>query len=161
MLVHARYVLIHLPDYEVALTKMIDSLKPGGWLVLEEPDFSDSRGVTGGEQELASLHKVNQAIEQMYEARRMDYALGLRLPVLMQRRGVQHLTVENDAPLCAGGSGMATVMKMPAEQLRENYLATGVVGPSDLERYCRFADDPNTWAIYYATIAVSGRKAGE
>jgi hypothetical protein len=56
---------------------------------------------------------------------------------------------------------MATVMKMPAEQLRENYLATGVVGPSDLERYCRFADDPNTWAIYYATIAVSGRKAGE
>ena len=28
--VHARYVLIHLPDYEVALTMMLDSLKPGG-----------------------------------------------------------------------------------------------------------------------------------
>ncbi len=26
--VHARYVLIHLSDYEVALTKMVDSLKP-------------------------------------------------------------------------------------------------------------------------------------
>ena len=65
-LVHARYVLIHLPDYEVAVTKMYDSLKPGGWLVLEEPDFSASRGITGEEQELASLHKVNQAIEQMY-----------------------------------------------------------------------------------------------
>lgn len=34
-MVHARYVLIHLPDYEVALTKMLDCLKPGGWLVLE------------------------------------------------------------------------------------------------------------------------------
>jgi hypothetical protein len=54
---------------------------------------------------------------------------------------------------------MATVMKMSAEQLREKYLATGVVEPVDLERYCRFADDPNAWAIYYATIAVSGRKA--
>ena len=38
-LVHARYVLIHLSDYEVALATMLNSLKPGGWLVLEEPDF--------------------------------------------------------------------------------------------------------------------------
>ena len=158
--VHARYVLIHLSDYEVALTKMFDSLKPGGWLVLEEPDFSASRGITGNEQELVSIRKVNQAIEQMYATLKMDYALGLKLPALLQQRGLQHLTVENDAPLCAGGSGMATVMKMSAEQLREKYLATGVVDQSDLERYCRFADDPNTRAIYYATIAVSGRKAG-
>ena len=159
-LIHARYVLIHLSDYEVVLTKMFDSLKPGGWLVLEEPDFSASRGITGDAQGLASLCKINQAIEQMYATLRMDYALGLKLPALMQRRGLQHMAVENDAPLCAGGSGMATVMKMSAEQLREKYLATGVVGQSDLERYCRFADDPNSWAIYYATIAVSGRKAG-
>jgi len=130
--VHARDVMIHLPDYEVALTKMIDSLKPGGWLVLEAPDVSASRGITDGEQELASRHKVNQAIEQIDETRRMDYALGLRLPVLMQQRGVQHLTVENDAPLCAGGSGMATVMKMSAEQLREKYLAPGGVQASTL-----------------------------
>jgi ubiquinone/menaquinone biosynthesis C-methylase UbiE len=159
-LVHARYVLIHLPDYEVALTKMVDSLKPGGWLVLEEPDFSASRGITGNEQELESLRKVNQAIEQMYTTRGLDYELGLKLPALMQRRGLQRLTVENDVPLCRGGSGIATVMKLSTEQLREKYLATGVVGPSDLEQYCRFADDLNSWAIYYATIAVSGRKAG-
>ena len=85
--VHARYVLIHLPDYEEALTKMFDSLKPGGCLVLEEPDFSASRGVTGDEQELASLRKVNQAIEQMYTTLRMDYALGLKLPALMPSAG--------------------------------------------------------------------------
>lgn len=157
--VHARYVLIHLADYEVALTKMLGCLKPGGWLVLEEPDFSASRGISGEEQELASVRKVNQAIEQMYATLRMDYALGLKLPALLQQRGLKDLTVENETPLCAGGSSMATVMKMSAEQLREKYLATGVVEPEDLERYCRFADDPNAWAIYYATIAVSSRKA--
>ena len=157
--VHARYVLIHLSDYEVALTKMFDSLKPGGWLILEEPDFSATRGITGDKQELVSFQKVNQAIERMYAALKMDYALGLKLPALMQRLGLQHLTVENDTPLCSGGTGMATVMRLSAEQLQEKYLATGVVGPSDLARYRRFADDPNTWAIYYATIAVSGRKA--
>ena len=96
----------------------------------------------------------------MYATLRMDDAMGLKLPALMQRRGRQRLTVENDTPLCAGGAGMATVMKMSTEQLREKYLASGVVGPSDLEQYGRFADDPNSWAIYYATIAVSGQKSG-
>ena len=158
--VHARYVLIHLPDYEIALTKMFDSLKPGGWLVLEEPDFSASRGIAGDEEDLVSFYKVSQAIAKMYVTLRMDHALGLKLPALLQRRGLQDIAVENEAPLCAGGSGMATVMKMSAEQLREKYLATGIVGPSDLERYCRFAVDPKAWAIYYATTAVSGRKAG-
>ena len=157
-LVHARYVLIHLPDYELALTKMLDSLKPGGWLVLEEPDFSASCGITGDEQELASVRKVNQAIEHMYATVRMDYALGLKLPSLVQQRGLQRLTVENDAPLCAGRSGMATIMQMSALQLREKYLATGIVTERDLEQYGLFAEDPHTWAIYYATVSVSGQK---
>lgn len=57
------------------------------------------------------------------------------------------------------GRGMARVMKMSARQLGEKYLATGVAGPSGLECYCWFANDLNSWAIYYATIAVSGQKA--
>ena len=42
--VHARYVLIHLPDYEEALTKMFDSLKPGGCLVLRSLIFQPPVG---------------------------------------------------------------------------------------------------------------------
>ena len=83
-MVHVRYVLIHLSDYEVALTKLLDSLKPGGRLVLEEPDFSASRGITGNGQELVSFRKLNQAIEHMYTTLKMDYALGLKLPASLQ-----------------------------------------------------------------------------
>ena len=158
-LVHARYVLIHLPDFHVALSRMLASLKPGGWLILEEPDFSASRGVAGEVTQMEAVHRVNQAIKVMYEALGMDYALGLMLPSLLQHRGVTGLMVENDAPLSPGGSGMATIMKMSALQLREKYLATGVVTEEDLDLYCRFADDPQAWAIYYATVAVSGWKS--
>jgi ubiquinone/menaquinone biosynthesis C-methylase UbiE len=49
-LVHARYVLIHMPDHETALNRMLACLKPGGWIVIEEPDFSASRGVSGEEE---------------------------------------------------------------------------------------------------------------
>lgn len=141
-LVHARYVLIHMPDYEAALARMLACLKPGGWLVLEEPDFSASRGVAGDTERLAAVSRVNQAIKVMYDTLGMNYALGLKLPALLQQRGVNGLIVENDAPLSAGGSGMATIMKMSAVQLHEKYLATNVVSERDLDEYCRFADDP-------------------
>ncbi|MBI5853815.1 MAG: class I SAM-dependent methyltransferase [Nitrospirae bacterium] len=157
-LVHARYVLIHLPDYQTALSKMLACLKPGGWLVLEEPDFSASRGITGDAGQLASVAKVNQAIKAMYDKLGMDDALGLKLPSSLQHRGMGELTVEYDAPLSSGGSGMATMMKMSAEQLRDKYLATGAVTALDLTQYGRFAEDPQSWAIYYATVAVTGRK---
>ena len=159
-LVHARYVLIHLPDYEAALSRMLACLKPGGWLVLEEPDFSASRGITGDAAELDAVSRVNQTIKVMYDKLGMDYALGLKLPALLQRTGANGLIVENDAPLSAGGSGMPAIMRMSAVQLREQYLATGVLTEQDLDEYCRFADDPRTWAVYYATVAVSSRKSG-
>lgn len=158
-LVHARYVLIHIPDYEAALNRMLDCLEPGGWLVLEEPDFSESHGITGSEGQLKAVQKVNDAIKCMYERLGMDYALGRNVPGLLQSRGLQSMTMENDGPPSACGSVMATIMKMSAVQLREKYLATGVVSDEDLEQYCRFAENPQSSAVYYATIGVSGRKA--
>ncbi|HEX2055320.1 MAG TPA: methyltransferase domain-containing protein [Nitrospiraceae bacterium] len=156
--VHARYVLIHIPDFEAVLKKMLRWLKPGGWLILEEPDFSASRGITGDGVQLEAVKRVNEAIKIMYDVLKMDYAVGLKLPGLLKVIGLIDLVVENHAPLSHGGSGPAIIMKMSAIQLREKYLATNVVSAADLDAYCRFAEDPHTWAIYYATVAVRARK---
>jgi SAM-dependent methyltransferase len=156
-LVHARYLLIHVPDVERALSAMLASLKPGGWLVLEEPDFSASRPAAGDPAGMAAVTRVNQAIRVMYERLGMDHALGFTLPARVQRRGLTDLSVEQDVPLCPGGSGMARMMRLSTLQLREKYLATGVVSAADLDAYCRFAEDPHSWAVYYATVAVCAR----
>ena len=37
-LAHERLVLIHLPERDRALRRMIDSLRPGGWLLIEDFD---------------------------------------------------------------------------------------------------------------------------
>ena len=160
-LVHARYVLVHLPDYEIALSRMLDALKPGGWIVLEEPDFSASRGIVGTAAQLAAMQHIHQAIHRMYESRGMDYALGLTLLPLLQARGLSRLAMENDAPVSAGGSGLAKMMAMSAQQLREKYLATGVVSEADLQHYGECAEDPQSRAVYYATVAVTGQKKAE
>lgn len=38
-LVHTRAVLMHIPDDLDILRRMVSWLRPGGWLLLEEPDF--------------------------------------------------------------------------------------------------------------------------
>ena len=156
-LVHARYVLIHISDFQVALARMLELLKPGGWLVIEEPDFSAARAIVGEASQ--SVDRVNRSILKMFTNRGMDYALGVHLPALLQKFGLQKLTVENDVPLSNGGSGVATVMKMSALQLAQKYIGTGEATQEDIEQYCLFADDPNTWAIYYATVGVITQKS--
>ncbi len=158
-LIHARYVLIHIPDFEVALAKMLDLLKPGGWLVIEEPDFSAARAISGEKSACESVDRVNRSILQMFANRDMDYALGVHLPAKFQKLGLQQLSVENDVPLAHGGSGIATVMKLSTMQLAQKYIATGEANQEDIEQYCLFADDPNTWSIYYATVGIIAQKS--
>jgi len=157
-LIHTRYVLIHLSKVQAVLSKLWSWVKPGGWLVLEEPDFAVARAIAGEETACESVNRVNQAIEKMFALRGFDYALGSKIPAILQKYDLQQLWVENDAPLAAGRSGVATVMKMSAMQLAEQYLATGQATRTDLERYCQFADTPNAWAIYYATVGAIAQK---
>ncbi|MGK7922618.1 MAG: class I SAM-dependent methyltransferase [Trichodesmium sp.] len=156
-LIHARYLLIHIPDFEVALSKMLDLLKPGGWIVIEEPDFSASKAIVG--DYTTSFNQVNLAIEQMFADRGIDYALGRKLSEIFQKYNWQKLSVENDAPHSSGGWGIAKMMKLSTIQLAQKYIATGKATQSDIENYCLFADDPQTSAIYYATVGVTAQKS--
>lgn len=158
-LIHTRYVLIHIPDFHVVLSKLLNLLKPGGWLVLEEPDFSAARPIVGDEAACQSVNRVNQAILRMFAIKGIDAALGVKLPAILQNLGLQKLSIENDTPLSVGNSGMATIMRMSTVQLAEQYLATGEATAHDIQEYCRFAENPQTWAIYYATVGITAQQA--
>ncbi|NEN90772.1 MAG: class I SAM-dependent methyltransferase [Okeania sp. SIO3H1] len=158
-LIHARCLLIHIPDFQLALSKMVDLLKPGGWLVIEEPDFSAAKAIAGDSQMCQSVKQVNLAIEKMFADRGTDYALGAKLPEILQKYDWQKLSVENDAPISPGRSAIAKMMKMSAMQLTEKYVATGKASHSDVDNYCLFADDPNTQAIYHAIVGVIAQKS--
>lgn len=155
-LVHARYLLIHIADYRTAFERMLRCVKPGGWVVIEEPDFESARAITGPDVDKTAFGRVTHAIERMFTSLGMDHALGAKLPALFQQRDLTQLTVEHEGHLSAGGGAVAQLMKVSAEQLRQKYVATGLVTEADIEQYCRFADDPESWAIYYATVAVTG-----
>lgn len=158
-LIHARNVLIHLLTYNTTISKMLSLLKPGGWLVLEEPDFSALKFITGTSLEEEAFESVKNAIYQMFNNRGLNYDLGIRLPSLMQKLGLQQIKVENDVPISPGGSDVAMMMKLSAMQLISKYVATGMTTNEDINTYSQFAENPTTWAIYLATVGVSGQKS--
>jgi SAM-dependent methyltransferase len=160
-LVHARFLLIHLADWAAALEAMIRCVKPGGWLVVEEPDFSSARVYAGDAQLRAAFENVGRAVEAMFARRGMDHAFGARIPALLQdletARGFREICVENDLPVDRGGGPIATMMGMSTRQLRDKYVATGHAAPDDIERYDRLARDQTFWASYHGVIRGAAR----
>ncbi|MCU1661524.1 MAG: hypothetical protein JWR58_1589 [Pseudonocardia sp.] len=80
-LVHARLVLSHLPDRREALIRMIGSLRPGGWLVIE--DFDKVMPLSCIDASLPEHHRANKlhaAVRKLLAQRGADleYAAACR-----------------------------------------------------------------------------------
>jgi SAM-dependent methyltransferase len=157
-LVHARYVLLHIHEYKKALSNMVRALKPGGWLVLEEPDFATGMPASGDAANWQAVTRVNDAILQMYSSMGIDPYMGRKLPSLFQDLNLNQITVATELPLANGGSGIAKIMQMSVEHLRQRLIDTGIPSQDDINRYIRLADIPTIWAMYYATVSVWGQK---
>ncbi len=159
--IHARYVLIHIREYRKALDKIVQWLRPGGWVVLEEPDFLTAKPVNGTSEEINSIRRVNKAIESMYASKGTHPGFGSTLPPLLDDIGFQETAVDMDVPLIRGGTGVSEVMAQSAEQLSEQYLATHEASKDDIRNYVEYCRNPKRWAVYYATVAACSRKPKE
>jgi len=155
-LIHGRYVLIHNQSDLDILQKMFSLLKPGGWAVFEEPDFTsallpDHRGDS-------APARVNQAMCQMFLNAELDPAYALGLPQKLEQVGFQVVRAQSVMHLCPGNSPMAEVMGESAIVLEKEYCHTGLCTPQDIRQYVRLAKDSGHWAVYHSTISVLVRK---
>ena len=157
-LIHARAALIHTPRFNEALAALLAMLRPGGWLVLEEPDFSAARAFTGSFDQRHAFTGVNRAREALCRAARTDFGFGARLPGLLQAAGLHELALENDAPMVHGGTPHAALLAAEVVSRADDYRGTGLVQAQELDHYLSFAADPACWAIPHATIRAAGRK---
>ena len=78
-LVHGRLVLLHLPERDKALRRMITALKPGGWLVDEEFD-SASLLADPAVNPAEVLPKIQLAMMRLVEDHGAERGYGRLLP---------------------------------------------------------------------------------
>jgi SAM-dependent methyltransferase len=153
-LAHTRLLLIHLPDREQVMCKLVSSLKPGGCIVLEEFDSLSLRTnpqVNPAESPFPTL----DALHRLMADRGAELRCGRLLAGRLRKLGLLDVGSEGRIFMWHGGSPGAQLMRANIEQLRPAILASGLVNESQIEDdLARLDDDgfafpsPILWAAW-------------
>jgi SAM-dependent methyltransferase len=139
-LAHARLVLIHLPDRQVALRRMIEALKPGGWIVIEEFDaltFLSDPSISPGEVNL----RVRRAFDEALTARGVDLHCGRLLAHELKANGLVQVGVDAAVSLWGGKSIGTKLLKLHFEEMREPMISSGLISQEEFEADLKRIDE--------------------
>jgi SAM-dependent methyltransferase len=134
-LVHARLVLVHVPDRERALRSMVSALRPGGWIVVEDADPAlqplPCPDEYGPEQQLAN--RLRHAFRQLLADRGADLAYGRKLPRLLREAGLNR--VQADAYFPVASPACAALESATIRQVRDQLVTAGLATDEDIDRH--------------------------
>jgi SAM-dependent methyltransferase len=157
-LVHARLVLLHVPEREEALRRMASALRPGGWLLVEDYDVALQPLVCPDEvtpdQRLAN--RVKGAFRQLLLARGADPQLGRRLPRLFRDAGLAEVAADAWFPLAV--PAVAVLERANVEQVRDALVGRTEVSGPDVDRYLELTTVPGFDLATAPLVSAWGRR---
>jgi len=134
-LAHARLVLSHLPSREQALHTMITALKPGGWIVIEDFDWSSKAPDPADTTAAADFNKVQHAISHFMTERGVDGTYGRQLWGRLRAHGLVEVDAVGRVTMYQGGSPGAELFLAAVEQLRTALIQSRLVTEQEIESY--------------------------
>jgi SAM-dependent methyltransferase len=134
-LVHARLVLVHVPDRERALRSMVRALRPGGRLLVEDADPTLQPLLCpdehGPEQQLAN--RLRHGFRKLLADRGADLSYGRTLPRLLREAGLR--SVEADAYFPVTSPACAALESATIRQIRDDLVTAGLASDEDIDRH--------------------------
>jgi SAM-dependent methyltransferase len=127
-LVHARLVLVHIPERDRALAAMVEALRPGGWLFVEDADPAlqplSSLEVREPEQVLAN--RLRSGFRELMAGRGVDLAYGRTLPRRLRAAGLAEVRADAAFPVADPACARleAATIQIIRDQLVEHKIAT-------------------------------------
>jgi SAM-dependent methyltransferase len=161
-LVHARAVLVHIPERGRALANLVAAVRPGGWLVIEDVDFGGAAAALAGQyvvpaREAAATERMYRAIEAVFAAVGADASCGARLTAALTEVGLQDVSAELHAPLVRGASPSGWV-PLSVEHLRPRLVAAGLLTEAEVEHCLRVMADPEARYLPPLMVTAWGRR---
>ncbi|MCP2260671.1 Methyltransferase domain-containing protein [Streptoalloteichus tenebrarius] len=153
-LVHARFLLMHLRSREKFLARVVDWLRPGGWLVVSDAadlGTPSSDNAAYRATMAAYWHAVGAALGT-------DITFARRYPRPLAALGLTNLGVGVHFPVVSAGSGIAECWRLSLEQARHYVLATGSVTAETVDETLRYLATPTTWDLSLAMVTAWGRR---
>jgi ubiquinone/menaquinone biosynthesis C-methylase UbiE len=158
-LVHARAVLGFLPQPAETITKIAAALSPGGWLLIEEPDFISAVPDPSMAPAAAALSKKGwDAVIRHLQSQGYDTEFGRHLYHYVAMNGLDDLQAEGFVAMQLGGTPFARMWKITLEQVQDHVLEAGLLTPAQLEDYRSLLDSPEYRWLAPTMMSVWGRR---
>jgi SAM-dependent methyltransferase len=162
-LVCSRLLLYHLAGkQETAIRRMVECLRPGGWLVDEDGDWGTIAPTDPSHPHYTRFHQTWQG-GQWLASRGFDPAFGRKLPVLFERCGLENIRHEATAEVVRGNSPWARWWQQTLEAHRTWEQATEGLTEAQEEEYTTLTAplaDPSFWFLNALLHACWGQRPG-
>jgi SAM-dependent methyltransferase len=151
-LVTARAVLHHVADAQAAVVNLVASARPGGTILLIEPDF-----LPVSVAEPPEVRAFWQGWLAWSREQGIDYFIGRRLPAMLSGLGLQDVEATAETALYNGGSLWALYWRQTVIELRPRLVASGKLDDRSIDAFLAHCADPAWWTQTIAFTAVNGR----
>jgi len=147
-LVHTRWTLMHIAARDRVLLKLIEWLKPGGTLFLEEADVNPIETL-----DRTGWRDVSRRVFQVIAARGSKVDWARELPYLVGPLGLRRVRAEAEYGYFAGGSELAEFWKISWKRVRDGVAAAGG-DVAAWDRELAELDDPARLFVSPMTVSV-------
>jgi SAM-dependent methyltransferase len=154
-LVTARAVLHHIADAQTAIANLVASTRPGGAILLIEPDFLPVMIA-----QPAEIKAFWDGWLQWSREQGIDYMIGRRLPASVAGMGVEKVQAIAETALYNGRSLWARYWLETIVELRDRLEASGKLRGELIDTFLAHCRDPGWWTQTIAFTAVAGRVKG-
>jgi SAM-dependent methyltransferase len=147
-LVHARAVLAYVPRRDEAVPRLVQALRPGGVLLLEDVVFGEGTtdalaAVTRPREHAWTLTLAARAVAGALRTVGADPEYGLRLPDALAGAGLRDIGADLAHRLVRGGSSEAAFFAVTMRELGPRLVGAGLLTQDDAELAATLAEDPS------------------
>ncbi len=159
--VHARLVLAHVQERRVAVTRILQALKPGGFLLVSDFDTTWKPVFAAPSKASGTLYR--QVIDRLH---RMLQDTGLELHwarnahQVLEETGYEKLGVSGFCESWSGGSPGAQLQRANVMQAADAMVQKGLITESKLQKFSALLDNPDLVVGSYLMLSTWGYRPG-
>jgi ubiquinone/menaquinone biosynthesis C-methylase UbiE len=157
-LVHARTLLVNLPDPAEVAVEMMRLARPGGWVASTEPDTEYGRCYPPH----PAFDRLCDIFTVAFGRNGADPWIGRRVAELFRQAGLDDVRVEARVQMYPAGNSRRTIRLDLVRSMRPQVLEMGLASTAELDELDTAArahlDDPHTVVISGLLFLTWGRK---
>ncbi|SFS03859.1 Ubiquinone/menaquinone biosynthesis C-methylase UbiE [Microbacterium sp. cf046] len=153
-LVVARALLHHLPERHAVVARLADAVRPGGVIVLEEPDFHPVLATDS-----PTLKEFWKGWLVWADRHQIDYFVGRKLPAMLVAEGFDEVRAYGETILYRGDSLTARYLEATMRELHESLQASGFIAESVWSDAMTLFRNDGFWSWQNSYVTSIGRKS--